>query len=93
MTAQHSKGPWKHRPICSSEGELIRDEIVNEDGEIIVDDVRRPEDAPVIATAPEMLEALRALVDYGINLRGKSRSYAILLMRGFDAIAKAEGHQ
>lgn len=59
MPAQHTKGPWNHRPICSSEGELIRDEIVNDDGVVIVDDVRRPDDAPVIAGAPEMLEELK----------------------------------
>lgn len=99
MTAQHSKGPWKHRPICSSEGELIRDEIVNKDGEIIADDVRRPEDAPVIAAAPEMLEELQL---QAIALRQeiaatdprqctRLTSLQIRLDRLEGVIAKAEG--
>ena len=67
----HTPGPWH----------IERGMVVGEDG-IIVDDSPNPQDANLIAAAPELLEALKGAVE-GWSPESVEAAYA--------AIAKATG--
>lgn len=102
MKTQHTPGPWKH--------EATRRRITAKSGTIIYkvslgDDLREEEaNARLISAAPELLEALGALVNGEITLSNKSSAlYSKSDFKGFlsehcpktiaarAAIAKAKG--
>ena len=67
-------------------------------GEIVYTDTRRPEDARLIAAAPDLLAALKALTFTARTFRNVSQDEQMwtsidedALRSAFDAIAKAEG--
>lgn len=62
----HTKGPWAYVPT-DRWSERIADRILSSDGEIVVRDVEREEDAHLIAAAPELLEALQALLHQALQ--------------------------
>lgn len=61
MSAARFSGPWKHVPI-EKNGEHYLDRIVDSDGAIVVNDVTRAECAPLVATAPKLLAALKGAI-------------------------------
>lgn len=59
---KHTKGPWKIESGVSNRVYLINDEKNKAIGEVVYCDTRKPQDAALIAAAPEMLEALEAVM-------------------------------
>lgn len=92
--SQHTPGPWK---VVTEKNKAIRISCFREDGELTVAFMRMlgtsdlPEvkaNARLIATAPELLEALKNLSKYVV---GNTGAYPAELVKAKLAIAKAEG--
>ncbi|WP_282027106.1 hypothetical protein [Limimaricola cinnabarinus] len=87
MSAQHNPGPWK---VAGS----VVNEISDRDGLLITKRVIGAANAHLIAAAPEMLEALKALTAGRVSPATGGR---LILERDIEAaeraIAKAEGNQ
>jgi len=106
MGGNHTPGPWKKSSIMEGDGEFI--EISDQEGRLIADVwVHHPDDsaegrymwegianAALIATAPELLLALKRAKDY-IKHMGGSRGHIFDLPGKLEildkVIAKAEG--
>lgn len=90
----HTPGPWRYWPcrIDSSTGMENYTQFVNHEGHVFRAPLRylREEDARLIAAAPELLEALKSLIDMDVAYnRGPVVEDAVTKARA--AIAKAEG--
>jgi hypothetical protein len=87
MTTKHSEGPWRYDYEPGYCGELIA-----ADGRSVCTfaDEPKPNDAKVLSAAPELLEALEALLDMDISYqRGPKVKVAESAARA--AVAKARG--
>ena len=84
---KHTPGPWRYEYEPGYCGELIAP-----DGMTIAafDDEPRPNDARLIAAAPELLEALRRIVEW--DVAGMALTEDHISQANF-AIAKATGAQ
>jgi hypothetical protein len=88
MSTQHTPGPWKFGSI--SNGDFYKRNIAGADGYHVAltssrDDAEVDANARLIAAAPELLEALQAIIDTGLST---SKIGAAKI-----AIAKATGEQ
>lgn len=81
-TPKHTAGPWYESSTGNHQG-LIASEATGENVAVSYDKA----DAPLIAAAPELLEALEAFVQG--ESEGHGRNIALALAR--DAITKAGG--
>lgn len=85
-----TKGPWKH--VARDRGFVrVRDEIVSAGGVVVVDDVARPEDARLIAAAPQLLETLREVVQKFDAAPDVVKNTPLGIMKARAAIAAATG--
>ena len=75
MTTKHKKGPWRIGAVESG-----RVAIDSADGQEVTGFID-PEDAPLILSAPDLLEALRCACNYIDKLGGTSSHYRALLAR------------
>ena len=63
MSVQFSPGPWIYATVeCKSE--RIADRIYDQDGQVVVDDVHREDDARLISAATELLEAAQQALTF-----------------------------
>jgi hypothetical protein len=95
MSTQHTPGPWHF------DGQEFND-VLEADGELVAVALhlrtRKPErslaeaaaNARLIAAAPDLLEALRDLVD---TMTGRTEGETVALHNALSAIAKATGEQ
>lgn len=87
----HSPGPWRiqHDEMC---GYIYNVEILDANGETVADDGEWPVsvcDMPLIAAAPELLEALETL--YSAALCGAEFDISAACARAAEVIVKAGG--
>lgn len=85
-------GPWRVNTIGEhwNNPALVHLEVTyGTDGECVCDTVYRREDADLIASAPELLEALETLVVFTTP----TKRNAAVLNKAYAAIAKATGEE
>lgn len=82
--AAHTPGPWKHEPIYRG-AELIRNSIIDPNRVEIVYDVNSDENAPLIAEAPGLYEALE-------KAAARFREYAQMHRAKADEMPDAMNH-
>lgn len=88
-TTQHSSGPW-----IVKGGNVIENESgVNIAKAWMTDREEECANANLIASAPDLLSALRNLADYVFRLESKENICSSVWMEAREAIAKAEGKQ
>jgi hypothetical protein len=95
--SEHTKGPWK---VCGAKQESLS---IRADHHGVICDIpgygvgARMANADLIAAAPDLLEACRALIDYDEMSEGDDGAlimhYADMLRLARTAIAKARGDQ
>jgi len=90
-TTNHTPGTWAVSPymnITSRNGTVAKTEQMPGN-----DDSEREANAHLIAAAPDLLDILRDLLDWGrVHISPAHDTAAhLLLVRAFEAIAKAEG--
>lgn len=101
----HTPGRWSvgpkggcvvtDEPLPQYSGRGGHDEVEYYGGHLIAESIWRPEDARLIAAAPELLEALqdlnRELVLSDVDLDYIESHFRPWLTKAYDAIAKARG--
>ena len=85
MSGQHTPGPWRAELTGSAEHNNQQWLILSEDGDALICEMNDPHEATarLIASAPELLSALEALVERGTDSPQHRAAEA--------AIAKATG--
>lgn len=101
--AEHTPGPWGIGAVHASEDDI---DIYSEDGVVVARAVGSRDDpdqgseeawanAKLIAAAPDLLAALRALLPAGTTMHEVSHRYGVpfqVIMRAYEAILAAEPH-
>ena len=85
MTTKHKKGPWRIGAMESG-----RVAIDSADGQEVTGFID-PEDAPLILSAPDLLDELLSILDWAVTERAPLRNQEIESIRA--AIAKTSGEQ
>jgi hypothetical protein len=88
------RGPWAHHPVYLTIGnrtELLRDEILDAAGGIIIRDVSWSTAAPVVAAGSDLLDVARMVDAWGNGLRHHTAHESKMVKAARAAISKAEG--
>ena len=90
MEAKHTPGPWRVHDydFDTANGTKITTDDV---GRNVIAEVKNPADATLIAAAPDMLEALRAIAETFANVQTYPHTLDLLPVIARQAIEKAEG--
>ncbi len=90
MSAQHTPGEWYAKPTAGNHQYIIASESTGATVALIYDPSNG--DAALIAAAPDLLAALRDLLDYAVDrAQFTPENLAAFIDAGSVAIAKAEG--
>jgi hypothetical protein len=87
--AKFTQGPWEAVRLGSFSYRITTESSQERPRSVIVQEVRCQENAQLIAAAPELMEALQALLD--ITTFANNPFEAAIHLKAMDAIAKAKG--